>query len=247
VFSRSRLKLYSSLKEKKARQETGLFIAEGHKILKEGLQSSCPCEIVFVREGFFGQNDETDRLLSNQRVEVLDDQDFGKLAGTEASQGVVGIFDFRSLIVPRLEGRGIVALYDVADPRNLGTILRTADWFGLHDFLIGETCVDIFNEKVIRSTMGSVFHSRFFIAEDLIESLRSLKDTHRILTADLGGADYRSAAWGGSWAVVFSNEARGPSDAILALTDAILTIQGRGQAESLNVASAAAIILASVS
>jgi TrmH family RNA methyltransferase len=106
--------------------------------------------------------------------------------------------------------------------------------------------VDIFNDKVLRSTMGSIFHSRFLQSVDLAADLTALKAEYRIVTADLGGTDYRARKGGGKNAFVFSNEARGPSPAILELTDEIVTIPGGGQAESLNVSCAAAVIMASI-
>ena len=245
MVNKSQLKFYASLKDRRARAETGLFIAEGHKAVQEGLKSGCPCEAAFVREGFFGENEETDRLLSNRTVEVLEERDFRRLANTESPQGVLAVFDRRGLLAPSPTERDLVVLYDLADPRNMGTIIRSADWFGFRDILVGETCVDIFNEKVVRSTMGSIFHCRFILAADLAADLRALKPEYRVLTADTGGVDYRNRKRGGKTAVVFSNETRGPSDAILALTDERITIPGFGRAESLNVSCAAAIILAS--
>ncbi len=246
MITKSQLRFYASLKDGKARAGSGLFLAEGHKIVREGLKSSCPCEIAFVREGHFGDDEETDRLLSNRKVEVLGEEEFRKLSLTEHPQGILGVFDYRSLIVTAPGAQEIVALFDLADPRNMGTIIRSADWFGLHEFIVGESCVDIFNEKVVRSTMGSVFHSRFVLATDLARELAALRPGYRIVTADLGGVDYRDRKRGGKTALVFSNEARGPSEAILAVTDEVITIPGGGQAESLNVSCAAAIIMAGI-
>jgi len=244
MFNKSRLKSYAALKDRRARGESGLFIAEGNKIVREGLNSPCPCEAVFVRAGFFGHDEETDRLLSVRNVEVLDDQDFRRLSDTENSQGVLAVFDYRSLLVPCLGADNAIVLFDVADPRNMGTIIRSADWFGLEELVVGETCVDIFNEKVVRSTMGSIFHCRFRLAPDLVEELRALKSDYRVVTADMGGIDYRGRRRGGKSLLVFSNEARGPSQEILGLSDEIVTIPGSGEAESLNVSCAAAIIMA---
>lgn len=245
MINKSKLKFYGSLKDRKARADSGLFIAEGHRAVQEGLKSNCSCEAAFVREGFFGENDETDRLLSNRTVEVLCEKDFRKLANTESPQGVLAVFDRRSLLAKFPSEENLIVLYDLADPRNMGTIIRSADWFGFREIVIGETCVDIFNEKVVRSTMGSIFHCRYILSADLAAELRALKPEYRVLTADTGGVDYRNRRRGGKTAVVFPNETRGPSDAILALSDERITIPGFGMAESLNVSCAAAIILAS--
>ena len=246
MVSKSRLGFYASLKDRRSRAESGLFIAEGRKMVEEGLNSPCPCEIAFVREGFFGHDEETDRLLSNRAVEVLDERDFRRLSETENPQGVLAVFDFRSLLVPSVRGENVVALFDVADPRNMGTIIRSADWFGVGEFVVGESCVDLFNQKVVRSTMGSIFHCRFLLAADLVRELGALRPGYRIVTADLGGVDYRERRRGGRSVLVFSNEARGPSQAILSVTDEVITVPGGGQAESLNVSCAAAVIMADI-
>jgi len=244
MIGKSQLKFYASLKDPKARAESGLFMAEGHKLVREGLESGCPCEAVFVRDGFFGHDEETDRMLSSKSVEVVDEADFRKMAGTENSQGVLAVFDYRGLLVSSVDAENLVVLFDLADPRNVGTIIRSADWFGVQELVVGESCVDIFNDKVVRSSMGSIFHCRFLLAKDLGRELAGLKARYRVVTADLGGLDYRARRRDGRTALVFSNEARGPSEAILALSDELITIPGGGQAESLNVSCAAAIILA---
>jgi TrmH family RNA methyltransferase len=246
MINKNQLKFYATLKERKPRTESGLFIVEGHKVVNEGLRSPCRCEAILVRKGFTARDEETGRLLAHPRAAVLDEADFNRLARTDNPQGVLGIFDWRTLVVNRISTPNVVALFDVADPRNMGTIIRTLDWFGMSELLVGEGCVDFLNEKVVRSTVGSIFHCRFLLAADLIAELGKLKATHQIVTADIGGADYRERPRGGNSAFVFSNEARGPSEAILALTDRVVTIPGSGLAESLNVASAAAIILATV-
>jgi RNA methyltransferase, TrmH family len=246
MVNKSRLKFYASLKDRRARAESGLFIAEGHRIVEEGLNSACACEAAFVREGFFGRDEETDRLLSNRNVEVLDEKEFSKLSDTRNPQGVLGVFEYRSLLSTAVGDENAIALFDLADPRNMGTIIRSADWFGFRDLVVGESCVDIFNDKVVRSTMGSIFHCRFLLADDLAREIAAMRPGYRVVTADLGGIDYRQRRRGGKSLFVFSNEARGPSEAILALSDEIITIPGGGKAESLNVSCAAAVILASV-
>lgn len=247
TLGKADLRLYASLKQRKARAETGLFLAEGRKIVEEGLRSSCRCEAVLVREGFFGQHEETDALLSLARTVVLGERDFQKFASTEHPQGLIGVFRSESLVAREPESECLPVLFDVADPRNMGTIVRSADWFGFPELLVGETCVDPFNAKAVRSSMGSVFRTRFLACEDLVQRLGELKSRYRIVVADLDGRDYREFREGSPFAFVFSNEARGPSEAILALADEIATIPGAGRAESLSVAVAASVFMAGIS
>lgn len=245
MLTKNQLRTYAGLHMRKARTDSGLFVVEGHKVVLEGLKSPCRCEAILVRKDFTARDPETEQLLlAHPRTEYLDAAEFEKLARTENPQGVIGIFDYRKLLVTSLSSNRIVALFDLADPRNVGTIIRTSDWFGIREILVGETCVDIFNEKVVRSTVGSIFHCRFLLAGNLQEELVKLKASHKVLTADLNGTDYRDFPQQEKSVLVFSNEARGPSATILSLTDTVLTIPGGGLAESLNVASAAAILIA---
>jgi RNA methyltransferase, TrmH family len=241
------LKFYSSLKLRKNRAESGLFLAEGRRVVEDGLRSGCPCEVVFVREGFFGKHEETDALLSVANTVILSDKDFMKLSDTEAPQGLIGVFQSKGLISKEPTAACLPALFDVADPRNLGGIVRSADWFGFTELLLGESCVDPFNGKAVRSSMGAVFRTRFLICEDLQKRLAELKSRYRIVVADLDGTDYREFGKDPDSIFVFSNEARGPSEGILALADDIATIPGSGRGESLSVAVAAAVMMASLS
>ncbi len=240
------LKFYASLKQRKAREESGLFLAEGRKVVEEGLRSGCPCDAVFVREGFYGRYEETDALLSGANAVLLSEREFDRLADTEHPQGLIGAFRSASLVVPEPAAPLLPALFDVADPRNLGTIVRSADWFGFPELLLGGTCVDPFNAKAVRSSMGSVFRTRFVLCEDLAARLAGLKERYRVLVADLDGRDYREFRDGLPSVLVFSNEARGPSAEILALADGIATIPGAGGAESLSVAIAASVFMAAL-
>lgn len=240
------LKFYASLKLRRNRVDSGLFLAEGRRVVEDGLRSGCPCDAVFVREGFFGRHEETDALLSVAKTVILNDQDFMKLAETEAPQGLIGVFQSGALVGTEPANSCLPALFDVADPRNLGGIVRSADWFGFSELLLGASCVDPFNGKAVRSSMGAVFRTRFIICEDLESRLAALKSRYRVVVADLDGRDYREFRRDMDSIFVFSNETRGPSEAILALADDIASIPGSGRGESLSVAVAAAVMMASL-
>ncbi|MFA6506323.1 MAG: RNA methyltransferase [Treponemataceae bacterium] len=246
MATKDEIKYYASLKQKKAREESGLFIAEGRKIVAEGLKSPCECARLFVKAGTPKSDPDVASLLEGWSYETLGELDFDRISDTENSQGVIGIFDYRKLIIQKPTADRLIALFDLADPRNMGTITRTCDWFGIKELLIGETCVDLFNPKTIRSTMGSIFHTRFILSKNLVDELGRYRETYKIVTADVAGTDYRAFDYSGKGIYVFSNEARGPSDGILAATDEVVTIPGGGKAESLNVASAASIIVARI-
>jgi len=245
--SASDLKFYGTLHQRKARLESGLFLAEGRKLVEEGLKSGCPCPAVFVREGFYGQYEDCDALLSQALTTLLPPKEFDRLCGTEHPQGLIGAFSWKGLIAEEPSAPLLPALFSVSDPRNMGTITRSADWFGFSELLLDEGCVDPFNGKAVRSSMGSVFRTRYILRPDLARALAELKSRYRVVVADLDGRDYREFRGCPPSILVFSNEARGPSDAILALADDVATIPGAGRAESLSVAIAASVMMAALS
>lgn len=245
--SASDLKFYATLHQRKARLESGLFLAEGRKLVEEGLKSGCACPAVFVREGFYGQYEDIDALLSQAPTALLPPKEFDKLCGTEHPQGLIGAFSWKGLIAEEPSAPLLPALFSVSDPRNMGTITRSADWFGFSELLLDEGCVDPFNGKAVRSSMGSVFRMRYILKPDLARALTELKGRYRVVVADLDGRDYREFRGCPPSVFVFSNEARGPSDAILALADELATIPGAGRAESLSVAIAASVMMAALS
>jgi len=138
----------------------------------------------------------------------------------------------------------ILLLDRVNDPGNLGTIIRTADWFDIHDIILSEGSVDPYNEKVVRSTMGSIFRTHMYQSEYLVETVEFLKKNgYSIAVLDLEGEDISELPKKGKLALLFGSESHGISDQLLALADASYTISGKGNAESLNLAMSVGITL----
>ncbi len=137
----------------------------------------------------------------------------------------------------------MVYLDNVSDPGNAGTILRNCDWFGIKDVLMSEGSVELYNPKVVRSSMGSIFHLNIY--EDVSPAhLQELKGKgYRLICSDLAGEDLFDFKPPEKCIVVFSNEAHGPGNEIRERADHIVSIRKKGKAESLNVASASAVIL----
>jgi TrmH family RNA methyltransferase len=139
----------------------------------------------------------------------------------------------------------IVALDNISDPGNAGTIIRNCDWFGIKELILGENCVELYNPKVLRASMGSVFHLEISETQNLIDTLKKLKEKgYSIICTDMKGENVFKYYLGEKSIIIFSNEAAGPSQEILNLADKKITIPQIGNAESLNVASASAVILA---
>ncbi|MBN1302101.1 MAG: RNA methyltransferase [Melioribacteraceae bacterium] len=247
MLTKNELKYYSLLIEKKHRAAEKKFIIEGKKLTEEGLQSNYKSEIIICTNQFFQNNQVFIRSLDNKkiRLEVIKNHEFQKLSDTRNPQGIASVFHFPSMSEKnRYESKIIVALDNINDPGNLGTIIRTCDWFGVSDILLSDDTADIYNPKVLRATMGSVFHIRFDYRKNLPENFNLLKENgYKILTADLNGENVFNYNIKEKSVIVFSNETHGPSASTRSATDTYITIPGKGKAESLNVASSAAVIL----
>lgn len=247
MLSKNELKYYSSLLKKKFRGEENKFIAEGRKIVTEGLKGNFECEIIISTNEFF-ENEKAffENLKDNTRVEIVSNLEFHKLKDTVNPQGIAAVFSKpREKNVANLSKAKdtICLLDDISDPGNLGTIIRNCDWFGIKDILLTKNCAELYSPKVIRASMGSLFHVNCledFTGNDLV-NLK--KEGIIFISSDLEGENLFEYKPEGRIAVVFSNEANGPSPDVRELADIKITIPSFGKAESLNVASASAVIL----
>jgi RNA methyltransferase, TrmH family len=247
MTSKNDLKYFSSLLIKKFRQQEKKFIVEGLKIVEEGLNSSYKCDVVFVTPAFIDSFPEVINILKKKSEKILEIKsvDFQKISDTKSPQGIAAVFNkhYPKINVSRLTDKIVVLIDNISDPGNLGTILRTCDWFGLYNVLISDQSVEYLNPKVIRATMGSIFHLNIYdeIFENDLANLKS--NGYQIICSDIKGKNIFSYKTSKKSVLTFSNESNGPSDMIKSLADDFITVPGKGRAESLNVSSAAAIII----
>ena len=250
MLSKSELKYYSSLLTKKFRVKENKFIVEGKKILQEAIQTNYLCEIVIITNEF-AENEKSylKSIPQNIRIEIVKNSGFQKLKDTVSPQGIVAVFKKiagQVQDIQKFEDKFLICLDNISDPGNLGTILRNCDWFGFQEVLLSGNCAELFNPKTIRASMGSIFHLNILenISQEDIAKLK--RKSYKIICSDLSGEDLYSTAFTKNSMLVFSNEANGPSQGILILADKRITIASYGKAESLNVASASAVILSHI-
>lgn len=247
MISKNDLKYYSSLLIKKYRMQEEKFLVEGLKIVEEGLNSNYNNEAVFVTPAFAESFPEVISVISKKVNTVLELKsiEFQKISDTKSPQGIAAVFDkkYPKRSLSELKDDILVLIDNVSDPGNLGTILRTCDWFGIYNVLLTNESVEYLNPKVIRSSMGSVFHLNIY--DDVFENdLIDLKSSgYKIISSDIKGKNVFNFKLDSKSILVFSNESTGPSDRIKELADNMISIPGRGRAESLNVSTAAAIII----
>jgi len=246
MISQVKLKYFSSLLLKKYRQEEKKFIVEGRKLVEEGIQQKrYPCEIILMTNEFKEKNEEfIYTSLQNFPFEIIRTIDFNRLCDTKQPQGIAAIFHLpKEIEQPKLVSRKIIYLENISDPGNLGTIIRTCDWFGFGQILLSNNCVELYNPKVIRASMGSLFHIPVSENVDLSFLLNFKKLGFEILCSDLEGRNYANLDVPEKLILCFSSESDGPSQALINASDYKITIPKKGNAESLNVASASAILL----
>jgi len=245
MISNNDLKYYSSLLQKKCRLKEKKFIAEGRKIVEEGLENNISCEVVFLSKNFAKTNfDFINKLTQqNHHYEIIKDKEFERLSDTVNPQGVAAIFYYRDKTM-NIKTELVTALENISDPGNVGTIIRNCDWFGVKEIILSENCSEVYNPKTIRASMGSIFHLKLFEGIKLIQELSSLKKNgYKIYSTHLKGKNLYEVKTGVKSVIVFSNESSGPTKELINISDEVISIPKYGMAESLNVASASAVVL----
>lgn len=248
MITKAELKYYSSLLQKKYRDETKKFLVEGEKFIFEAVNSQLKCEAILYNNHYYSKNNEQVQALAKlvDRFEIIPEKDFQKIQSTITSQGIAGVFTQipSEASSNKITDNLIVALEGINDPGNVGTIIRNADWFGIKNILLDADCADIYNPKTIRASAGSIFHINLYKDINMNQMLNSFKQKkYKILCTDTRGNNIYNSANYKKAIIVFSNEANGPSENLMSIADEKLTIPKIGKAESLNVASASAVIL----
>ncbi len=236
------LKILSKLNQKKYRSEYGCFIVEGKKGVSEAITSGKEViQLVMTRQ--FANQEKN--FGENQETLIVDEKDFAKLAETVTPSGIAAIVRMPDNNLETIKKTKLIAvLEDIRDPGNLGTIIRTADWFGLDAImLIGGA--DPYQPKVVRSSMGSIFHLLIVTSQNGEADLIELKKAgFKIVVTRPELADSRKIVnFRDKTAIVFGNESKGTSKEIDQLADQSLSIPKHGHAESLNVAVSFGIVI----
>jgi TrmH family RNA methyltransferase len=254
-LSKRELQYFRSLSKKKVREEEGKFLLEGWRPLQEALGALARIDVVLL--------DQASKPLENRNtifqelrkrsipVQPINTRELELLSNTIHSQGVLAVvrkervgIDSVLMRKPQL----LVAADAVSDPGNLGSIIRTCDWFGIDTVLLGKGCVELYNEKVLRSTAGSIFHIPIVEDVDLPHTLKKFKESHHAIITLSGDGEmqYTESIWQTPCVLVFGSEAHGVSEAVRVVSDAVVRIPQFGSAESLNVGVACGIVLAHV-
>jgi TrmH family RNA methyltransferase len=234
-ISKSQSKIITSLSQKKYRQKHKLFIAEGVKVVNELLNSSLEIDTLFAVDDF-----QTD--ISLDMITRISEKDLQKISNLKTPNKVLGLFKIPD--EKPLQNNGLIlALDDVNDPGNLGTIIRLCDWFGISQLLCSKETVDCYNQKVVQATMGSL--TRVSVSYIDLETYLTAS-TLPTFIADMDGENVYKSQLPNKGVLIMGNEANGVSDKIKVLIKNKISIPRFGETqetESLNVATATAILL----
>lgn len=237
---RSVKKLIKELWDKKGRTEHGLFLVEGEVSVLEFLKSAHKLEALIASEDFLVDHKETvSGFIQNTfQVKKVEIEKLGTLSSNDKA---IGIFYQKEIPPFKMENEIILALSDVNDPGNLGTIIRIADWYGIRKIVASKNTVDVYNPKVISATKGS-----FARVQVYYEDLGSFFEDHKgvpVLGADLSGENVHTFSFPDKGILLMGSESHGIHPDLKAYLTQTITIPRHGHAESLNVGIATAVIL----
>lgn len=243
------VKNINALKSKKERDNTTLFLIEGERSVLE-IPTNYEIKYYILSEYYlnkFGEK-ECERIFNRAKIYIFTNEIFKKISETTSPQGVMAVcvqkkFEMDDIL--NKENNFFVILENISDPGNLGTIIRTADAAAASAVLVSKDSADLYNSKVIRATMGSIFHIPIITNLNIEETIKKLKDlkvkvfaTHLKATKNIYSADFKT-----SCAVLIGNEANGLSKETTELADELIKIPMPGKAESMNASIASGITI----
>ena len=256
------VKWVASLSEKKGRATAQSFIAEGEKLVFEAIEAGLPVTHVFVSEGKWDDVSRRFEILAdrknleNTEICILSEGAFDKISTEKAPQGVISVIKyldfFRNMDIIYKEEFFLNAqertlfLHSVRDPGNLGAVIRSAVAFGTEHIVMSSDSVDVYNPKVIRSAMGSLFKVKITIVSDVASFISSAQACgRRVLAAELtdSARSLSDISLACSDIVMIGNEGHGIPEEISKICDMSVYIPISGKTESLNASVAAAIFM----
>lgn len=253
TLSRNELKRLASLQQKKYRQEYQQCVIEGVRLCEDALHSDWILREFYITDDF--QKNPSFNQLAGLAGEkhlnptMITEPEMQKITATNHPQGVALVADIPDVhtLDPDPEGSPRIVLLDgISDPGNLGTIMRSADWFGIRHLAFGPGTVEWTNPKVLRASMGAAFRLTISEIHHWKKQINSLKSAgYTILAAEMEGVNPGAfhTEKNPHWGLILGNEAHGVSPQLNSAADMKLSIPGDGPADSLNVAMAGTVLL----
>jgi RNA methyltransferase, TrmH family len=246
-----KVKLTKSLLKSKNRVKESKFLIEGFRILTQAIDCRADLQYVFINENFESREEHVEflKVLKSNNIKIYKTTNkiFKDFIDTESTQGIIGVVGIKENKIEEIldESCKFVLILDrIQDPGNMGTIIRTADAAGVDAIINLKGCVDIYNSKVTRSTMGSIFDMKIInmTQDDAVKELRDRK--FEIVSSFLSTDNfYDKVEYNYKTALVIGNEANGVNDKLIEESDTLVKIPIYGKAESLNAAISSAILM----
>lgn len=246
------VKLITKLQQKKYRQEMGCFVVEGKRAVADAFASGARVVQLVVTDRFkreqpdFFHFPQVKQFVQHHAVLEIGESVFAKMVDTVTPQGIAVVMQLPTNTLAALENANLIAvLEDIRDPGNLGTMIRTADWFGVEGLLLVGGA-DPYQPKVVRASMGSLFHVPLVLSRSIDQELRTLKQkgfTILVTRPEITATQEIPQVKSKKQCLIFGNEAHGTSPVIDALADQTISIPKFGKAESLNVAVSFGIVM----
>lgn len=256
-LSKTKLKELKKLTQKKYREDQRKFLVEGLRLVQEAARSDYVMLEAYYTEEIErspqGSNLVQMLLQKTQHVYRVRQRELEAISATVTTQGIVAVLQAREYTADAVlrcpDGQCLLVAFDgISDPGNVGTMVRTCDWFGVNGILIGRNSVELYNPKVLRATMGGVFHLPIADRVDLLSAISSAKNLgFKVYVTDPHGeTHFDHVTYESKSLIIFGNEAWGVSDQVKRLADVRLVIRRYGAGESLNVSVACGIVLSAV-
>ncbi|WP_090527767.1 RNA methyltransferase [Mucilaginibacter sp. NFR10] len=243
MLSKSQISLLKSLQHKKFRKEHGLFLVEGYKSVVEFVNAAYQVDAIYHTSEIAPKMMNLSRKINFQEISLTDLEKISSLKTPQDVIGLIKIPKWPRLNYNLLKNNFSLVLDGVQDPGNMGTIIRTADWFGITDIICSDDTVDVYNPKVVQATMGSLARVNVHYG-DLMTIIPEIKLP--LFGAMLDGENIYNTNFGREGLLAMGNEGNGLRPEIQQLINKTVTIPRIGYAESLNVAIATAILCSEI-
>lgn len=232
------------IKSASYRREKGLYVVEGIRMFRE-IPTKDIAE-VFVSQGAYEKlKSDILKVVSEEDITFVAEHVFSSMSDTNTPQGVLALVRMKYVeLADVVNGEDFILIAErIQDPGNLGTIIRTAEGAGATGIILSDDCVDMYNPKVIRSTMGSIFRMPIYVTNDMAKDIDRLKKQGVcIFGAHLSGKEFYDEDFKGSCGFLIGNEGNGLSETISSKADKLIRIPMCGKVESLNAATSVAVI-----
>ena len=235
------LKIILSLKRKKGREEHNLFLIEGLRLIESALSKPSMIKVLYFNEKFKEKNSLLLKRVISEKIinEKVPTKDLKKISSTVTPSGIIALCHIPKRKVLNFNHSKWIYLDKVSDPGNLGTLLRSAAWFNFKNIALSKDCVDPYNPKVVRASMGGVFDLSIHTEIEL----KGFSKDYLIIGASKSGLNINSFTKPNKFVLIIGSESNGISKENLSEINQMITIKKTGKGESLNAGTAGSIIM----